>query len=583
MKKILTILLLFAIKANAQTIYYVSWSTGSDANNGTSMASPWKSLQKTENQLLNPGDKILFKRGDVWDFNNEISYFDGFDVSGSGTSGNYIELGTYGTGEKPKFRDRQTVPGWTNSSNWVSRGGNRWAIYISGVKPLTVNTRYRFWIDSVEVACPDPASATPTAVTSTARWAVTTDSLYVYSLTNPATTFTYMQKSNSKKVTGFRVNGRSYIKISNLDVGSSATTSISIYGNSSNILIDSCIAGFDGVFSPIIVRNATNGAITNNEINSGYKINNQFLFYSAEDGISLNEGTIGWDVSYNTVINMNHSGIEFDNNGSGVVQNNNVHHNYVTSPDVSYSRGFAYNAGAGASNNKFYSNVIYNTQTSNQIAAGGLDFYYNVIDSVTKPLYRPDYDRAGAALAIISYNSQQIKNVNIFNNTIVNSQNMALDIEGRRTDSITDLKVINNILVNNATGGQETNPYQIYLLDNNPIVARLTFRNNIIYKTGQSILIFYSPNSVNSGWPKTVAQFNSTNGIDGNIITGNMNVDPVFVSQTDLHLQTGSPAIDAGFNVGLPYNGTAPDIGAFETGSSNLPRQLTQAGIQLSD
>ena len=42
--------------------------------------------------------------------------------------------------------------------------------------------------------------------------------------------------------------------------------------------------------------------------------------------------------------------------------------------------------------------------------------------------------------------------------------------------------------------------------------------------------------------------------------------DPLFenVSEGDFHLRAGSPAIDAGVDVGLPYNGDAPDLGAFE-------------------
>jgi hypothetical protein len=32
----------------------------------------------------------------------------------------------------------------------------------------------------------------------------------------------------------------------------------------------------------------------------------------------------------------------------------------------------------------------------------------------------------------------------------------------------------------------------------------------------------------------------------------------------DVHLQLGSPCIDAGIDVGLPYLGSAPDMGAFE-------------------
>lgn len=50
----------------------------------------------------------------------------------------------------------------------------------------------------------------------------------------------------------------------------------------------------------------------------------------------------------------------------------------------------------------------------------------------------------------------------------------------------------------------------------------------------------------------------------------NINVNPLFIdtSAGDFHLQNTSPCIDAGTDVGLPYTGTAPDMGCFEYGSS---------------
>ena len=49
-------------------------------------------------------------------------------------------------------------------------------------------------------------------------------------------------------------------------------------------------------------------------------------------------------------------------------------------------------------------------------------------------------------------------------------------------------------------------------------------------------------------------------------IVGNISMDPQFVDPTvpDVHLRSNSPCIDAGTDVGLPYLGLAPDMGAFE-------------------
>lgn len=49
--------------------------------------------------------------------------------------------------------------------------------------------------------------------------------------------------------------------------------------------------------------------------------------------------------------------------------------------------------------------------------------------------------------------------------------------------------------------------------------------------------------------------------------TGTISADPAFVDPLtgDFRLGFGSPLIDAGVDVGLPYNGAAPDIGAYES------------------
>jgi hypothetical protein len=61
-------------------------------------------------------------------------------------------------------------------------------------------------------------------------------------------------------------------------------------------------------------------------------------------------------------------------------------------------------------------------------------------------------------------------------------------------------------------------------------------------------------------------------------------VDPMFDSSlphgVDYHLREGSPLIDAGVYVGLPYNGSAPDIGAFET---DYAPSIPELGLELAE
>jgi hypothetical protein len=80
------------------TTYYVSSSTGSDSNSGTSTSSPWKTITKVAGRSYTPGDFILFKKGDTWIGSN---FSRSLTTLSKGLSGNPITYGSYGTGGTP--------------------------------------------------------------------------------------------------------------------------------------------------------------------------------------------------------------------------------------------------------------------------------------------------------------------------------------------------------------------------------------------------------------------------------------------------------------------------------------------------
>lgn len=100
-----SILIIFSSIANA-TDYYVS-SSGNDANNGTSISTPWKTLNKVQsvcnNRTIVAGDRILFKKGDMFTGTLLVSNIWGYTAN-SGTATSPITFSTYGTGNKPIFQ-----------------------------------------------------------------------------------------------------------------------------------------------------------------------------------------------------------------------------------------------------------------------------------------------------------------------------------------------------------------------------------------------------------------------------------------------------------------------------------------------
>ncbi len=82
------------------TTYYVSASTGDDHNDGRSEKSPFKTVLPVNKIAMQPGDNILFKRGDTF-INAHLA------PKGSGdlTAGRWITIDAYGAGFNPLFKD----------------------------------------------------------------------------------------------------------------------------------------------------------------------------------------------------------------------------------------------------------------------------------------------------------------------------------------------------------------------------------------------------------------------------------------------------------------------------------------------
>jgi parallel beta-helix repeat protein len=129
------------------TVYYVS-STGNDANKGTSEDFPWRSLNKVNRFFkLEPGDQVLFNRGDEWTGT--------LTVNASGTADKPIVYGAYGTGDKPRIYGSEVITGWTQHSGNIYKATFKKTItqlFLNGTKMKIArfqNTGYNY-ISSVQ-------------------------------------------------------------------------------------------------------------------------------------------------------------------------------------------------------------------------------------------------------------------------------------------------------------------------------------------------------------------------------------------------------------------------------------------------
>ena len=114
--------MVLAAQALAST-YYVD-PLGSNANDGLSPVTPWRTLLKVGLSTFQPGDVILFKRDGVW---NEW-----LTPPSSGTSGHLIKFDAYGNGRPPRFTGY--FP--TSALQWTNSSGNVWQTTLNATQAV---------------------------------------------------------------------------------------------------------------------------------------------------------------------------------------------------------------------------------------------------------------------------------------------------------------------------------------------------------------------------------------------------------------------------------------------------------------
>lgn len=98
---------------NSARTYYVDAVNGQDENDGLTIETAWKNLDKINETVFQPGDQILLKRGCMWS--------GGLVLQGSGSLEAPIYLGSYGEGEKPLIvggEENYKVVSLVNQSYW---------------------------------------------------------------------------------------------------------------------------------------------------------------------------------------------------------------------------------------------------------------------------------------------------------------------------------------------------------------------------------------------------------------------------------------------------------------------------------
>jgi uncharacterized repeat protein (TIGR02059 family) len=288
------------------------------------------------------------------------------------------------------------------------------------------------------------------------------------------------------------------------------------------------------------------------------------------------------------MINSNHNGhgmVIRDESGDNLVLNCDFHHNFdpLTSGDA-YGNADGLEVG-------YQSSSIRNTVRGCRIwnnSDDGIDLWYNngsvTIDGcwAWSNGYREDGSTKGGDGNGFKLGSTTTEDGSSFKRDLRNNLAVYNRASGFNQNGA-DVKVYmyNNTSYKNLRFGADFYSYNVANIIRNIIVSSNSaggwngdFSNST--KDHNSYDGSFSPN----GPSVSSSDFMS---VDTTGMSGPRAADGSLPSINYMKLATGSRLIDAGIDVGIPYNGSAPDLGTFESGYSNVAPTVSYVGAEVKD
>lgn len=503
--------------------YYIDAMGGNDTNSGTATDNAWQTVAKISSSAFSAGDSILFKKGGIWGWDYDGARTGGVTLTESGTVANRITIGSYGTGAKPIIVCGADVAGATGG--WVDQGGNVWGTPL-GTGTLAVS----------QVTFDLTAGTIDTTPDGPFEWFQNADALYVYSVGNPATTYTSPGMGISY---GYCVhlNGADYVTVQDLDFRFGGA-GIFLSGNADNNIVRRLsVSGNPTSYGGIHINGGSGNLVDNNASDNSYS----GVVVTGFGGATADNNS----VSNNTILRSVDYGIKIDQGAT----NNIVEHN-----DVSLCKGTDDRVGIGAFAPGTGNIIRYNKSYNNGDATHRYVGFWvdgDGTEEAVKFHYNVAYGNSNGGYAATGNVAHEF-----YNN--VGYQNNQGDYDGGEInlffsgENAQGHKLQNNIFV--ASAGKKL------LMSAADQTTGHVIDNNVWY--GGSATPFTW-----GGTAYSFADYKTASSQDSH----SLNADPVFVTPgSNFALQASSPARDAGVDVGLtsdylgnPIKGL-PDIGAYE-------------------
>jgi parallel beta-helix repeat protein len=514
------------ITAPANNAYYVDASAGNDSNDGRSPTTAWRTIAKVNASSFSPGDSVLFNKGRTW---REM-----LTPPSSGSAGNPITFAAYGSGPNPIISGSDLLTAWATEGSYYYK-----AVTLGSY----VNAVTQTFFDGARLA-----SVGSKGALATGKWWWDAANTRVYIYDNPAG---HTVEANTK-LRALSLTARSYVTFQNLHFTKANQDNIGVYSTAGTHVVTD---------------------LTFDHILSDYAFEHGMFDYSPSP-YAHNNVTI----SYSEFAFNNASGIEKNGIGdSWLVDHSSFHDNSLTNADAFTGgiRFVASNSNDRATNVTIQYSVAYNngTDVAGIVSTAGDGLWFDTVGAGCKMVYNLSYNNhdagilvegstgvliqgnvaSGNANGIRFYN--HVQNSKVYNNTVYESTS-------------------SNILMRGLFGGGDPGGF----------IAN-EVKNNISIGSGRSFLADYGGENDGTNGSGNVYTYNAFGVQAANFIqwgtstlstyaafdaaygtaTHSVAGDPKFKNAAggDFSLLNGSPAVDTGTNLGVPYSLDNDPRGAF--------------------
>ena len=509
------------------TTYYVDNCvvTGKDSNNAASPATPWLTLAHVHAHTFSAGDSVLLQGGCTW--REQLT------LGQSGSSGKPITITSYGTG-RAIINGANLLASWTHASaslyhasepSTSSLGVGSFQVFEDGNR-LTQNTRSSTSLQA-------------------GQWYLDTGgrNIWVYTTAGDDPTGHTMEISVRQNCIG---NSMDYVALLNLTVKNAAWAGVD-FNNYSQALHSVSITGMTAL-------NNYNDGIAVYDAGSGYSISNVSISGNTTNG----NGLVGIDIFANVAaispVSVTGNTSHDDNWNPTASPLGGIH---VFGPNINnltIENNLVYNTGRAFSDFKAYPNTTWT----------GAGIYVDTVGRSLVIRYNKLYNNNISGIVLEEVYDALVQGNIAYSNGLAG---FTLDRLGARN------LVYNNSSYGNSIGYQVWAPGNSTPNDflNNRFSNNIAFGNRVAALTateggendgtyGSGNVYTYNafgPEATNfiewgsGAYKSTYAAFNTAYGSNTHSVAG----DPLFTNGPggDFTLRVGSPAIDAGVNLGSTY------------------------------